>query len=128
MKVLVAVNRPVREDDFCWVPDGEIVYEQALTCSSYDRAMQCGCGRSLAGTATHKATSTMQVAEVDLTDDDLVALALQVGKEAGWGARYVLHGLDRMREEADRFPVGTQVSARISPLDPDTFVYEAVAR
>jgi hypothetical protein len=128
VKVLVSVNRPVREDDFCWVPDGEIVYEQALTCSSYERAMLCGCGRSLAGTTTHKSTSTMEVAEVEVSDDDMVALALKVGKETGWGSRYVLYGLDEMRKAADRFPVGTQVEARISAMHPDTFVYEAVVR
>ena len=115
MKVLVSVNRPTREDDFCFVPDGEIVYEQALTCSSYGRAMQCGCGRSLAGTTTHKATSTMEVQDVDVSDDDLIALALQCGKETGWGARYVLQGLDKMRKAAEKFPVGTQVEARIAP-------------
>lgn len=128
MKVLVSVNRPVRVDDFCFVPDGEIVYEQGITCSSYDRAMQCGCGRSLSGTTTHKATSTMEVAEVDLTEDDLMRLALKVGEETGWGSRYVLQGLDRMRDEAQRFEVGTQVSARIAALEPDRFVYEAVVK
>lgn len=126
MKVLVAVNRPVRDDDFCWVPDGEILYEQGLSCSSYERAMQCGCGRSLAGTVTHKATSTMEVAEVDMSDDDLVALALKAGKEAGWGARYVLSGLDQMREAAEQFDVGTQVEARLSPAAPHELVYAAV--
>lgn len=126
MKVLVSVNKPVRKDDFCWVPDGEILYEQGLTCSSFERAMQCGCGRSLAGTTTHKSTSTMEVAEVDMSDDDLIRLALKCGEETGWGARYVLAGLDRMREEAAQFEVGTQVSARISALDPERFIYEAV--
>lgn len=125
MKVLVSVNKKGRQDDFCFVPDGEIVYEQAITCSDYQRAIQCGCGRSLSGTTTPKATSTMEVREVDMTSDDLVELALKVGKKAGWGARYVLHGLDRMREEAERFDVGTLVRARITALDPDTFVYEA---
>lgn len=126
MKVLVSVDRPTRADDFCFVPDGEIVYEQALTCSSFDRAMQCGCGRSLAGTTTHKATSMMEVREVDMSDDDLMALALKCGKETGWGARVVLYGLDAMRTAAKKFPVGTQVTARIQALAPDTFVYEEV--
>lgn len=125
MKVLVAVDKPVTGEDFCWVPDGEILYVQAITCSSYERAMQCGCGRSLSGTTTHKATSTMKVAEVDKTEDDMMRLALKVGKEAGWGSRYVLHGLDKMREAAEQFEVGTQVMARILP-DSDQFVFEAV--
>ena len=29
MKVLVAVNHPVRDDDFCFVPDGELCGEKA---------------------------------------------------------------------------------------------------
>lgn len=128
MKVLVSVNIKSKEDDFCFAPDGEIVYEQAVTCSDFERAIQCGCGRSLSGTDTPKATTTMEVREVDMSSDDLVELALRVGRATGWGARYVLHGLDRMREEAEQFPVGTLVRARITAMDPEKFIYEEAER
>jgi hypothetical protein len=125
MKVLVSVDKKGRDDDFCFVPDGEIVYEQAITCSSLEKALNyCGCGRSLSGTTTRKATTTMEVREVEMSDDDLFALAAEVGKFSGWGGRYVLRGLDRMREEAERFPVGTLVRARVSPAS-GKFVYES---
>lgn len=124
MKVLVAVKpSEPKDDDFCFVPDGEILYEQAITCSGYKKAIECGCGRSLSGTTTPKATTTMEVREVDLTDDDLFALAAEVGKASGWGGRYVLHGLDRMREAAEEYPVGTLVRARISVMHDDKFIY-----
>jgi hypothetical protein len=125
MKVLVSADKKLRDDDFCFVPSGEIVYEQAITCSSLEKALNyCGCGRSLSGTTTPKATTTMEVREVDMDDDDLMALAIEVGKVSGWGARLVLRGLDRMREEAERFDVGTLVHARVSPAS-GKFVYES---
>lgn len=125
VKVLVSVNKPGRDDDFCFVPDGEIVYESAVTCSDYDKAVNyCGCGRSLSGTTTPKATTTMEVREVEMDDDDFFQLAAEVGKKTGWGGRYILGGLDRMREAAEDFPVGTLVRARVSALTGD-FVYDS---
>lgn len=125
MKVLVSVDKKGRDDDFCFVPDGEIVYESGMTCSDVEKALyQCGCGRSLSGTKTFKGTTTMEVREVEMTDDDMVELALEVGKSSGWGARYILHGLDRMREEAEQFPVGALVRARVSPASGE-FIYES---
>jgi hypothetical protein len=121
MKVLVSVNKPVEASDFCFVPDGEIVYELGLVCSN---SSTCGCDRSLSGTDTLKATTTMEVREVDLSEGDLLRLAADVGERNGFGGRIVLVGLDSMREAAGKFPVDTLVRAKFD-FDAEEFVYEA---
>ena len=79
MKVLVATRRTQgqRPDDFCFTLDGELVSLPVVVCKARD----CGCERSMGGTATKRGTTTFTVAdraEIDvgiyrrLLRDDLV--------------------------------------------------------
>lgn len=103
MKVLVATNIP-GVTEFCYVPEGEICYEQALICSA---GPACGCERSISGTDTSRATTTVKVAEVELDHHDLFDLAAKVGRASGWGGDIVLAGLQSAVKVAEGFDVGT---------------------
>jgi len=70
--------------DFCWAIEGEPVLPPTTICGSPAGADHCGCNRSFAGMSSHKATTTLMVRELDLTEADLVAAALGSANAAGW--------------------------------------------
>lgn len=67
MKVLVATKdgQGVRKNDFCWVPEGEILHF-GFECDSDrdDIDGYCGCRRAMVGLDCAKSTTTMKVAEL----------------------------------------------------------------
>jgi hypothetical protein len=74
VKALVATKdgQGVRKNDFCWVPEGEIVH----FASECDRDKDdvdgfCGCRRAMVGIECGKATTTMKVAELDTTEQQV---------------------------------------------------------
>lgn len=82
MKVLVAKNAGTTSTDFCWLPDGEIVCEPLIICCN---SQYCGCSRSFTGTSTLKATTTAQVVDLPLNDDDIAELIGTMGERSGFG-------------------------------------------
>lgn len=64
MKALVATKdgQGIRKNDFCWVPEGEIVHFP-FECDREGVDGRCGCRRSMVGLECAKATTTMKVAE-----------------------------------------------------------------
>lgn len=70
--------------DFCHCIEGEPVIPPAVICGSPEGADHCGCSRSFAGMSSHKATTTVMVRGLDLTEDDLVAATLGSANAAGW--------------------------------------------
>jgi len=67
MKVLVATKdgQGIRKNDYCWVPEGEILHF-GFECDSDrdDIDGYCGCRRGMVGIDCAKATTTMKVAEL----------------------------------------------------------------
>ena len=71
MKVLVATKegQGVRQNDFSWVPEGEIVhFANECDRDRDDVDGHCGCRRAMVGIECGKATTTMKVAELDTTE------------------------------------------------------------
>ena len=52
-----------RSNDFCFVPEGEIVIPPVITCTGETADGHCGCKRCMCGVSSHKSTTTMKVAE-----------------------------------------------------------------
>lgn len=71
MKLLVSTSegQGQRSNDFCFVPEGEIVFF-GIDCDRdrHDVDGTCGCRRALCGIECKKATTTFKVAEVDITE------------------------------------------------------------
>lgn len=71
MKVLVATKETQgkRENDFCFVPEGEMVHF-SMECGGEQIDGTCGCRRSMGGLVTHTGTTTMKVVEMDIDRGD----------------------------------------------------------
>jgi len=86
MKVLVATKdgQGVRKNDFCWVPEGEILHF-GFECDSDrdDIDGYCGCRRGMVGLDCAKATTTMKVADLPVKRREVFDRLVKHYKE-GW--------------------------------------------
>ena len=85
MKVIVATDKTQgqRKNDFCWADVGEIV-RFGFECDRESVDDQCGCRRSMAGINTHKATTTMEVVDKDISREEF-ELLIKAGIADAWG-------------------------------------------
>jgi len=125
MKVLVSTKETQgqRPNDFCWVPEGEIV-KYGFDCDGDAVDGSCGCRRSLVGLECSKATTTMKVAQVDFTKGELKAMLRESLIRDGWMDCYKTAAMKRdfltrewaafehLLEVAKNLPVGTIVERR----------------
>lgn len=83
MKVFVATFQTQGSDpgDHCFALEGELVHLPVLECAAPE---SCGCLRGFAGVASHRATTTAEVAERELTEDDVVAAVTDSLVDGGW--------------------------------------------
>lgn len=85
MKVLVSTKKThgQRENDFCFVPEGELVYFGS-ECTNEKTDGRCGCKRSLVGVKCLKGTTTLMVVNMDATEDDLAEAIHRSWVKGGW--------------------------------------------
>lgn len=83
MKVLVASSETQGEveGDFAWTLDGELVHLPIFECASGE---DCGCDSSFSGAASHRATTTAEVAERELDWCAVVQAVAQSLVDGGW--------------------------------------------
>ena len=120
MKVLVSTEETQgqRSNDFCWVPEGEMV-RFGMECDT-DRGNPdggCGCSRSMSGMDCHKATTTMKVVEKDMNMADLIAAVQESLKGGGWvtddsDKAWAMEEAQELFRIADAFPVGAIIEKR----------------
>lgn len=113
MFVATVETQGQRENDFCFVPEGEIVTFSVLTCTDEEIDGNCGCKRSMAGVTSLKSTTTMKVVEVPSVANlaEVIERSLEAG---GWnvGSQYAMETARKIAESASQFPVGTIVELR----------------
>ncbi|NIV30487.1 MAG: hypothetical protein GWN58_13615 [Anaerolineae bacterium] len=85
MKVFVSTTEQQerRANDFCFVPEGELV-TFALECDGEAVDGPCGCRRSMSGAECGKATTTFQVVDRDISEDELVQALYDSYERGGW--------------------------------------------
>jgi hypothetical protein len=87
MKVLVATERTQgdREGDYTFCVPGEILWlPEVCGRDRRDPDGGCGCGRGFGGLTSHRATTTGEVVDLELTYDDL-RLAIRTSlTDQGW--------------------------------------------
>jgi hypothetical protein len=121
MKVLVATEQTQgqRSNDFCWVPEGEMV-RFGMECDS-DRGNPdggCGCSRSMSGMKSHKATTTMMVVDKDITPEQYTNAVLESLKGGGWiekdatESEWATEDAEELLRVADGFDVGDIIEKR----------------
>src|SRR6266852_3853032 len=76
-----------RENDFYFVPEGEIVTLPVMTCTNEHVDGPCGCKRSMSGINTQKATTTMKISTFDGNLFELDRMIAEAMRKAGWLAR-----------------------------------------
>lgn len=97
MKVLVATRQTQgrRENDFSWTIEGELVIFPPLECSCGEIDDGCGCRRSMAGLTSHRATTTVKVAEIENLDPEIYqGLIVQGLKDQGYVENEMLSSAD----------------------------------
>lgn len=107
-----------RDNDFCWVPDGEMVIA-GTECTHGSIDDDCGCRRSLAGITTHRATTTFKVIDVPLEYEAVMENIRNALNVMGWGSPTLSLIRDRLEEDAkdllrqvEWLPVGTVCEKR----------------
>ena len=87
MNVLVSTHETQgkRQGDFCFVPDGELLYFSMECDSDRDNVDgRCGCRRSLTGMKTLTGTTTAKIAVVDMTPETFRAHLREAFEGGGW--------------------------------------------
>jgi len=86
MKVFVSTpeSQGERGNDFCHVPEGELVNLPHMTCDGERVDGRCGCKRSVVGLDCHFATTTFKVVEKDMTVFDLAKAIEKSLVSSGW--------------------------------------------
>lgn len=85
MKLLVATKKTQgqRSNDFCWCNEGELV-RFGFACDGEDVDGPCGCRRSMAGMASKKATTTMEIKDVPITELEFTHLLAKAYVASGF--------------------------------------------
>lgn len=87
MNAFTATNKTqgVRENDFCWTVEGELVVFPPIECDCGTIDDGCGCKRAMAGLASHRATTTVEVTDrQDLTCKEYGTLIIDGLKSQGY--------------------------------------------
>lgn len=124
MKIFVATDETqgYRANDFCFVPEGEIVMPTFICGRDQsDPDGGCGCGRSLGGVSSFKATTTFRVADITSTPEDLTTIFYQSMVSGSWLKAmsenmlraHVKAWVQQVLENAAKFPVGSVVEKRL---------------
>lgn len=129
MRVLISVSTATapRPDDFCFVPDGELVTPTSFVCAN---GCRCGCARAFSGIECMKGTTQAQVVEMAPTEvlNRLEASARLV-EDIKYHPDAQQHLVDEMQELANRLGrthVGTQV--RIANFTDGDYELEIATR
>ena len=119
MKVLVATARTqgMRTNDYHWCVEGELVWI-APACASDERDPDgaCGCGRGFGGLNSHRATTTVRVAELPLTRAEYVEAIRSSLDAQGWPPSFAIEIGTGLAAVASGWPVGAVIERRLDDL------------
>lgn len=119
MKILVATKETQgqRKNDFNWCNEGEAV-TFAFECDGEKIDGRCGCRRSMSGTTTLKATTTMKVVESEMSKDSFKTIICNSLKNGGWlennseADNLVEDDVNELLRIASEFPVNSIIEKR----------------
>lgn len=101
-----------RDNDFCFVPEGEIVTFPVFTCDGEEADGVCGCRRSLCGVLSSTGTTTMKVALLDGGRSALEQALRASLQDGGWSQVGIEKAVAKIITAASQFPIGTVVEWR----------------
>jgi hypothetical protein len=121
LKLLVASSRAQgdRAGDFFWCVEGELVY-LGFVCASdeADPDGGCGCGRAFSGMSSHRATTTAEVRELDMTREDVAEALASSLEEGGYGRSpdLVEALVEQLLAVPAGYPAGTILERRLDEV------------
>ena len=131
MKVLVATRegQGVRRNDFCFVPEGELV-RFGFVCDGEQLDGSCGCRRSLCGFDCLLSTTTFKVVDLPISEDEyfekLISSSLKAGFVIDGDSKYMVdiahQDCARLLELAKSFDVGIVLENR-EVVQPRALIY-----
>ena len=101
-----------RDNDFCFVPEGEIVTFPVFTCTGEEADGACGCRRSLCGVYSSTGTTTMEVALLEGGRPALEQAIRSSLRRGGWPQVGIEKTIAKIITAASQFPIGTIVEWR----------------
>jgi len=101
-----------RSNDFCYVPEGEIVTFPVFTCDGEEADGACGCRRSLCGVRSSTGTTTMKVALLNGGRPALEQAIRSSLRNGGWPQIGIEKTVAKIITAASQFPIGTVVEWR----------------
>lgn len=121
MKILVAtaLTQGARGSDYNYCVPGELVWVQdACDRDRLDPEGGCGCGRGFAGLASHRATTTAQVIDAEMTRQELVLAMRTSLTDGGWPPEWAEEIADENLAMAAAFETGTVIERRLEEFWP----------
>ncbi|BBY98319.1 DUF7715 family protein [Mycolicibacterium fallax] len=121
MKILVAtaLTQGARSNDYCYCVSGEPVWVQdPCDRDRRDPNDECGCSRGFAGAASHRATTTAQVADLPLTRAELIDAMRMSLDDGGWPVEWAEDVVDDNLIIASVFSVGTVIERSFDQFRP----------
>jgi hypothetical protein len=123
MKVLVSTTQTQgwRANDFCYVPEGELVAIIGAECTYELPDGRCGCKRSLSGLANGKGTTTVKVIDAPITRNEYWIRVIEKNKEFV-GSFYdteledIAEEVDFLLKAASYFEIGAVLERRGNEL------------
>ncbi len=115
MKVLVATSETNgdRKNDFCFTEELELVHLPLIECDSEEPDGRCGCKRAFCGLNTHRATTTAQVVDLNIDDNEYLMLFSNGLKTSEWedfiSDKWIQEEVTFMLDLANKFDSGTIV-------------------
>lgn len=119
MKVLTATARTQgrRGNDFHWCVEGELVTVGPVCRADQDRPDGgCGCGRSFAGLASHRGTTTAMVRDLPFTRAEYVEAFRASLQAQGYDTAEVESEADELLLAVADIPVGTVFERRLEQI------------
>ncbi len=101
-----------RHNDFCFVPEGEMVTFPVFMCDGEKADGACGCRRSLCGVRSSTGTTTMKVTLLDGGRPALEQALRTSLKNGGWPLVGIKKTVAKIITAASQFPIGTVVEWR----------------
>ena len=121
MKLLTVTSETQgqRSNDFMWCEEGELV-KFGMECDGEEVDGSCGCRRSMVGVKSNKATTTMKVIRVEITEEKLASVLRSNYKKGGWydfmendaAENYIRLEIEDIVRVSRMFPVGSVVEKR----------------
>lgn len=107
-----------RKNDFCWAKKGELV-KFGFECDGESVDGGCGCRRSFAGFETHKASTTAEVQDREITREEYRDLFCGALRQEGWltddgglSPEDIDEELDELIKTAEVFQTGSIIEKR----------------